>query len=34
MMQEGTQLPELMKEIKALGEAGLRAEHVAFNFMK
>jgi hypothetical protein len=33
-MQEGIQLPELMKKIKALREAGLRAEHVAFNFMK
>jgi hypothetical protein len=27
-MQEGIQLPELMKKIKALREAGLRAEHV------
>jgi hypothetical protein len=34
MMQEGIQLPELMKKIKALREAVLRAEHVAFNFMK
>jgi hypothetical protein len=33
-MQEGIQLLELMKKIKALREAGLRAEHVAFNFMK
>jgi hypothetical protein len=33
-MQEGIQLPVLMKKIKALREAGLRAEHVAFNFMK
>jgi hypothetical protein len=33
-MQEGIQLPELMKKIKALREAGLRAEHVAFRFMK
>jgi hypothetical protein len=33
-MQEGIQLPELMMKIKALREAGLRAEHVAFNFMK
>jgi hypothetical protein len=33
-MQEGIQLPGLMKKIKALREAGLRAEHVAFNFMK
>jgi hypothetical protein len=33
-MQEGIQLPELLTKIKALGEAGLRAEHVAFSFMK
>jgi hypothetical protein len=33
-MQEGIQLPELMKKIKALREAGLRAEHVALIFMK
>jgi hypothetical protein len=33
-MQEGIQLLELMKKIKALREAGLRAEHVAFSFMK
>jgi hypothetical protein len=33
-MQEGIQLPKLMKKIKALKEAGLRAEHVAFSFMK
>jgi hypothetical protein len=33
-MQEGIQLPELMKKIKALREAGLRAERVAFSFMK
>jgi hypothetical protein len=33
-MQEGIQLPELMKKIKALREAGLRAEHVAFSFIK
>jgi hypothetical protein len=33
-MQEGIQQLELMKKIKALREAGLRAEHVAFNFMK
>jgi hypothetical protein len=33
-MQEGIQLPELMKKIKALREVGLRAEHVAFSFMK
>jgi hypothetical protein len=34
MMHEGIQLPELMQKIKALREAGLRAEHVAFSFMK
>jgi hypothetical protein len=33
-MQEGIQLPELLARIKVLREAGLRAEHVAFNFMK
>jgi hypothetical protein len=33
-MQEGLQLPELLARIKALREAGLRAEHVAFIFMK
>jgi hypothetical protein len=33
-MHEGIQLPELMKKIKALKEAGLWAEHVAFSFMK
>jgi hypothetical protein len=33
-MQEGIQLPELLKKVKALREAGLRAEHVAFSFMK
>jgi hypothetical protein len=33
-MQEGIQLPKLLKKIKTLREAGLRAEHVAFNFMK
>jgi hypothetical protein len=33
-MQEGIQLPELLEKIKALREAGLRAEHVAFSFMK
>jgi hypothetical protein len=33
-MQEGIQLPELLLKIKALREAGLRAEHVAFSFMK
>jgi hypothetical protein len=33
-MQEGIQLPELLAKIKALREAGLRAEHVAFSFLK
>jgi hypothetical protein len=33
-MQEGIQLPEMLAKIKALREAGLRAEHVAFSFMK
>jgi hypothetical protein len=33
-MQEGIQLPELLLKIKALREAWLRAEHVAFSFMK
>jgi hypothetical protein len=33
-MQEGIQLPELLQKIKALREAGLWAEHVAFSFMK
>jgi hypothetical protein len=33
-MQEGIPLPELLKNIKALREAGLRTEHVAFSFMK
>jgi hypothetical protein len=33
-MQEGIQLPELLAKIKALREAGLRAGHVAFSFMK
>jgi hypothetical protein len=33
-MQEGIQLPELLVKIKALREAGLRAEHVAFSFLK
>jgi hypothetical protein len=33
-MQEGIQLPELLEKIKSLREAGLRAEHVAFSFMK
>jgi hypothetical protein len=32
-MQEWIQLPELLARIKALREAGLRAEHVAFSFM-
>jgi hypothetical protein len=33
-MQEGIQLPKLLAKIKALREARLRAEHVAFSFMK
>jgi hypothetical protein len=33
-MQEGLKLLELLAKIKALREAGLRAEHVAFSFMK
>jgi hypothetical protein len=33
-MQEGIQLSTLLKKIKALWEARLRAEHVAFSFMK
>jgi hypothetical protein len=33
-MQEGIQLLELLQKIKALREAGLRAKHVAFGFMK
>jgi hypothetical protein len=33
-MQDGIQLPKLLKKIKALREVGLRAEHVAFSFMK
>jgi hypothetical protein len=33
-MQELIQLPELLRKIKALREAGLRAKHMAFNFMK
>jgi hypothetical protein len=33
-MQEGIQLPPLLNKIKALREAGLRAKHVAFSFMK
>jgi hypothetical protein len=32
--EEGIQLPELSARIKALREAGLRAEDVAFSFMK
>jgi hypothetical protein len=33
-MQEGFQFPALLEKIKALREVGLRAEHVAFSFMK
>jgi hypothetical protein len=33
-MQEGIQLPELLARIKVLREVRLRAEHVAFSFMK
>jgi hypothetical protein len=33
-MQEGIQLPELLAKIRALRKARLRAEHVAFSFMK
>jgi hypothetical protein len=33
-MQKGIQLPELLAKIKALRQAGLRAGHVAFTFMK
>jgi hypothetical protein len=33
-MLEGIQLPKLVQKIKALREAGLRAENVAFSFMK
>jgi hypothetical protein len=33
-MQVGIQLPELLARIKVLREAGLRAKHVAFSFMK
>jgi hypothetical protein len=33
-MQEGIPLLELLQKIKVLREAGLRAEHVAFSFMK
>jgi hypothetical protein len=33
-MQEGLQLPELLAKVNALREVGLRAEHVAFSFMR
>jgi hypothetical protein len=33
-MQEVIQLPELLAKIKSLREVELRAEHVAFSFMK
>jgi hypothetical protein len=33
-MQQGLQQPELLARIKALREAGLRADHVAFSLMK
>jgi hypothetical protein len=33
-MQKEIQLSELLKKINALWEAGLRAKHVAFSFMK
>jgi hypothetical protein len=33
-MQEGIQLPELLKKIKALREARLKAKHMAFSFME
>jgi hypothetical protein len=33
-MQEGLQLLALLEKVKALRKAGLRAEHVAFSFMK
>jgi hypothetical protein len=33
-MQEGLQLPALLEKLKALRKAGLRAEHVAFSFIK
>jgi hypothetical protein len=33
-MQEGLELPKFLARIKVLREAGLRAEHVAFSFMK
>jgi hypothetical protein len=34
MVQDSIQLPELLQKIQALRETGLRAEHVAFSFMK
>jgi hypothetical protein len=34
MMQERIQLPKLLLKNTALREVGIRAEHVAFNFMK
>jgi hypothetical protein len=34
MVQDGIQLPELLQKIKALREVRLRAEYVAFSFMK
>jgi hypothetical protein len=34
MMQEGLHLPELLARIKALREVRLRADHMAFSFMK
>jgi hypothetical protein len=33
-MREGIHLHELLERIKVLREAGLRAQHVAFSFMK
>jgi hypothetical protein len=33
-MQNGLQLPSLLEKIKALWEARLRAEHVAFSYLK
>jgi hypothetical protein len=33
-VQEGLQFPKLLAKIKVLREAELRAEHVAFSFMK
>jgi hypothetical protein len=33
-MQEGIQLSELLAKIRVLREAGLRAEYVAFSFIK